>query len=111
MPSTLVVQCVSNHDDQVAAKIIRGLAVLIRDPMVTRAVAERPVLEFAIGILNNLSSNRPAEETIQRFGLRRAAREDERSTIRFYRPAANRLFDAVAHSGQRHRLWAYLCVS
>jgi hypothetical protein len=69
----LIAQCVSDRHDQVAAKVICGLATLIFDSVVAGAIAKLPILEFTIAVMDNFSSNFPAEKIIQSFGFGRSA--------------------------------------
>jgi hypothetical protein len=53
----LIAQRVSNRQKKVASELIRDLAAGIFDTMVTSVVAELPVIEFSVAVLDNIGVN------------------------------------------------------
>lgn len=48
--AALIAQCISDRYDQITAKIVCGLAILIFDSVVTSAIAKLPILKFPIAV-------------------------------------------------------------
>jgi hypothetical protein len=78
----LIAQYVSDRQQQITSEVISRFAIGIFDPMITRIVAELPVLELSVAVLNNFGTNLPAEKIVQRLSLLRVAEEnDDRAII------------------------------
>jgi hypothetical protein len=106
----LVLQLVSNRHDQVAAKIVCGLSILIFDAMVAGVVAKWSVFEFTVGVLDNVSAYLLPEKIIKSLGCRRRAGKNQDTAVVFDRTRCNRIFDAIADPRQCHRSRRYLSV-
>lgn len=77
----LIAQYVSDRHQQITSEVISRFAIGIFDPMIARIVAELPVLERSVAVLNNFGTNLPAGKTVERLSLLRVAEENEDRAI------------------------------
>jgi hypothetical protein len=107
----LFAKYIANRQDQVTAEIIRSLPAWILDSVVTGIISERPAFEFAISVLNYLSTDLSAEKIVEGFGFGLAARINYHGTAVLDRSGGDRLLNAIAHSSQCQRLRIYLRIT